>query len=334
MIKKKKNFSPTIKVFLSDPPKYRYVHKRLKKILKDYSSKVLPKSIDEFLFAIPLGVEPKIIANEIKSRIRNEVGEYISVSVGIGPNIYLAKIASNLQKPDGLVEINKNNHINVFSKMKLIDLTGIKYANSRRLKMVGINTVLDFYHAPIWRLKLAFGGITGLYWYMRLRGYEIDDFKSTRKTYGNSYAPPPNKANLKLEILSKLCQKTGFRLRKAHLAAGGIHVSLLFRNGLFWHKGIKTKRIIFEDSDIYKEAVILLDRCSIDSLPRIIDVSVFNLVSLKRLQLSLLEDTEKKYRLAHCMDSINGRWGNYTIHYGRMATDPTAVQDRISFGQL
>ena len=73
----------------------------------------------------------------------------------------------------------------IFLKLKLTDLTGIKKGNSARLKLYGIQAVNDFYDAPVWKLKLAFGGIEGLYWHTRLHGYEIDSFKSTRKTYGN-----------------------------------------------------------------------------------------------------------------------------------------------------
>lgn len=327
-----KQIYPRLTVLLPDPPKYRFVHNKILKILKRYSPKVTPKSIDEFTFA-SIANNQWLMANEIKQKIREEVGEYITVSIGISTNRYLAKIASNLQKPDGLSEININNFKEVFSKLKLIDLPGIKKGNSARLKLYDIKTVNEFYNAPIWKLKLAFGGIGGLYWHTRIHGYEIDDFKSTRKTYGNSYAPPLNKANLKLEILSKLCQKTGSRLRNAGLVAEGIHLSISFRDGGYWHKGIKTKNIIFESSDIYKEAVNLLSQSPSSGLPRVIAVNVFGLQSKKNLQLNIFSDVIKKTKLSSAIDIINNKWGLYTIHSAKMTNDVTVVQDRISFGQ-
>ena len=206
--------------------------------------------------------------------------------------------------------------------------------NSSRLRSVGIKTVLDFYQSPIWKLRIAFEGITGLYWHTRLHGFEIDNFKSVRKTYGNSYAPPINKAHLKLEIISKLCQKTGFRLRRDGFMAEGIHLSILFRNGMFWHKGVKTKRQIFENNAIYKEVITLFKLCPIDELPRIIAINVFNLVKLKNLQLEFFNDMIKKTNLTTVVDEINSKWGLYTIYPARMTRDTTIVQDRISFGQL
>lgn len=329
-----KKIYPRLTVLTPDPPKYRFIHKKILRILKNYSDKVVPKSIDEFVFEVAVEGSMQNVACEIKQRIKKEVGEYITVSIGISTNRYLAKIASNLKKPDGLSEINTYNFREIFGKLKLTDLTGIKKGNSSRLKLYGINTVNEFYDAPIWKLKLAFGGIGGLYWHTRLHGFEADDFKSSRKTYGNSYAPPPNKAHLKLEILSKLCEKTGFRLRNAGLLANGIHLSISYRDGTYWHKGVKTKEAIFDSKDIYKESLKLLDHSPINDLPRVISVNVYALQRDNNLQLSILKDIVRKKELVEALDKINKKWGIYTIHSAKMANDPTIVQDRISFGQL
>jgi len=174
-VKDAKLIYPRLITLLPDPPKYRFVHKKIKRILGEFSNNVIPKSIDEFVFEVNLK-DPIIASIEIKNRIKREIGEYITVSIGISTNRYLAKIASNLQKPDGLSEINKYNFKEIFTKLKLTDLTGVKSGNSRRLNLYGIRTLNDFYEAPIWKLKLAFGGIVGLYWHTRLHGFEIDDF--------------------------------------------------------------------------------------------------------------------------------------------------------------
>lgn len=329
-----KKIYPKLVHLTPDPPKYRDIHKKIEKILDDYSLKVYPKSIDEFVFKLAdCFSDPKSTSKIIKQRIREEVGEYISVSVGISTNRYLAKIASNIQKPDGLVEIKKDNILKVFSKLDLLDLTGIKYANARRLQSVGINTVLQFYQSPIWKLKLAFGGITGLYWHMRLHGFEIDEFKTTRKTFGNSFAPPATIANKKSQILSKLCQKTGTRLREAGFWANGVHLSILFRSGKYWHRGIGTKETLVESSDIYKEVVKLLKICPIEEVPRIIAISVFNLVSKNNLQLNFFEDLIKKQNLTTSIDQINKKWGDFTVFPARMVGMENIITDRIAFGK-
>lgn len=330
-VKDAKSICSNLITILPDPPKYRFVHRKIKKILKDYSDKVIPKSIDEFVFKIPNGVDPVAISKEIKQKIKTYVGEYITVSIGISTNTYLAKVASNLQKPDGLIEINKNNFISIFSKLKLTDLTGIKKGNSIRLKRFGINTVLKFYSSPSWKLKLAFGGIGGLYWHIRLHGFEIDTFKSNRGMIGNSYAPPLDKANDIFPIISKLCEKTGFRLRLANLKATGVHLSLQDRNGNFWHMGRKLKRDIFETSDINYEIKNLFKKSLIKNNFRNIAISTFGFKSCNNLQLNIFNNEIKKSHLAGVMDKINKKWGLYTIHYAGMSMDSKIVQDRISF---
>lgn len=329
-----KSICPEVVALLPDPQKYRFVHRRIKRILKNYSDKVVPKSIDEFVFKVPNGLDPVIVSKEIKQRIKTQVGEYITVSIGISTNRYLAKVASNLQKPDGLSEINSNNYLEVFSKLKLTDLTGIKKGNSIRLMTCGIKSVLDFYKAPVWRLRLAFGGIGGFYWYQRLHGFEVDDFKSKRGMIGNSYAPPPNMANEFFPILSKLCEKTGFRLRKNNLKALGVHLFVQDRNGRFWHMGKKLKRYVFETEEIQKEIKRIFALSPIKNNFRNIAISTFNLSSMDNLQLDMFDDLNKKYNLVRAVDNINKKWGLYTIHLGSMSLDSKVVQDRISFGQL
>ncbi|OGM72651.1 hypothetical protein A2422_01325 [Candidatus Woesebacteria bacterium RIFOXYC1_FULL_31_51] len=333
-VKDGKLICPKLIVLIPDPNKYRVVHKKLYNLLSKFSEKVIPKSIDEFVFKL---INPNtyfFVIKEIKKRIKLEIGEWITVSVGISTNRYLAKVAASLIKPDGLVEINKDNYQLVFSKLKLTDLTGIKKRNEGRLKSVGIKTVLDFYESPIWKLKLAFGGITGLYWHTRLHGYEVDDFESKRCMFGNSYAPPFDKSNMPLEILSKLCQKTGFRLRKANLKANGIHLALEARDGNFWHMGKKISKELFESGDIYKEAVKLLILSPIKTSFKNIAVSVFDLTEKSILQLEIFDDVLRKEDLSKSLDKINEKWGNFYIHPARMIKIKESIKDRISFGSL
>ncbi|MFZ3301790.1 MAG: hypothetical protein WA152_03705 [Microgenomates group bacterium] len=323
---------PKVVVLSPDPPKYRYIHNKIKKILKDYSTCVVPKSIDEFVFKT-ISDKPWEVSLEIKKRIKEEVGEYITVSIGISTNRYLAKVASNLQKPDGLSEINKDNIREIFSKLKLTDLTGIKKGNSKRLNLFGIKTTTDFFESSVSKLKLAFGGIGGLYWYLRLHGMEIDDFKSKRGMYGNSFAPPPNKANMTLEILSKLSEKTGLRLRNANLKASGVHLFLEDRNGNAWHMGKKLKRDIFNSNDIYKEMNNLLSISPIKDNLRHIAISTFNLKPIDTLQLEIFDDVLKKSKLTESLDVINTKYGDYTIYPARMINTEDMIKDRIAFGR-
>ena len=331
-------FCPDLIILPSDPAKYRNIHLALHKLVADYTNKFSPKSIDEFVLnfagmpSFPRGLFT--IGKEIKERIKKEIGEWLTVSIGISTNRFLAKTAAGLHKPDGLDEINKDNFLNLYSGLKLIDLCGIKIRNKVRLNSMGIFNVLDFYNAPLWKLKAAFESVSGYYWYMRLKGFEIDDVSFSRKSYGNSYALPAShqQAHHLLSILSKLTEKTSFRLRRGGYKARGVHLAILFRNGRFWHKGVTTSKDLFDSRDIYKEISRLFTICSIECPVREIAVSVFDLVKNKNSQFTFFEDIEKKERLVKSVDKINERWGSFVITSARMLNTKDLVPDRIAFG--
>jgi DNA polymerase-4 len=332
---------PKLIVLPPDPWKYRNVHLKLRKLISGYTSDFSPKSIDEFV--LNMKDYPKLLSGnmtrigmEIKQRIKREVGEWLTVNVGIAPNRYLAKVAAGLNKPDGLDEINKSNFLNVYSKLKLTDLTGIKEANAARLNGMRIYSVLDFYQAPVWRLKAAFHSITGLYWHLRLSGYEVDDIEFGRRSYGNSVALGRNLSTpFELSpVLARLTEKMCSRLRGAGYAAGGIHLMLVYKNGSVWHKGRLLPQPQFDSKDFYKAAFRLLVEAGPNSPVLNIAVSCFNLTRLETLQLNMFEDMNKKQNLVRALDTVNERWGGFTVGSAKSFGGAKMVLDRIAFGGI
>jgi len=336
-----KKLYPKLIVLPPDPWKYRQVHLALRKILSAYTPNFHPKSIDEF--ALNLKGMPALksmtmfdIANKIKKRIKNEIGEWLTVSVGIAPNRFLAKTAAGLHKPDGLDEINHKNFWQVYSTLSLPDLCGIASHNTIRLSSIGIYTVQDFYQASIRTLKIAFSSIAGYYWYLRLRGYEIDDMEFARRSYGNSYALPAGRQAFQTSkelapILAKLTHKATTRLRAAGYKATGVHLARSYRDGSFWHEARTAEKILYDTRDFYKLAARLLLR-SPSKPTRELAVSCFGIIKDSPLQLDLFSDEVKKASLVESIDKANTRWGHYTLTQARMIDTSTAVPDRIAFG--
>lgn len=337
-VKEGKLLCPSLVVLPPDPWKYRNVHLGLRKILGDYTDKLYPKSIDEFVLNLegyPAYSKGMFnLGRKLKERIRKEIGEWITVSVGISANRFLAKTAASLHKPDGLDEINKDNFREIYSGLELTDLCGIKIRNAARLNAMAIYTVLDFYEAPYWKLKAAFESILGYYWYLRLRGWEIDDVAFARRSYGNSFALP--KPLITIEELSpvlvKLVEKTGRRFRRAGYKAQGVHLSIGYRDGGFWHKGVTTSKVLFDSRDVYKVAFRLLNKSPYRKPVRELAVSVFNLKDLPSLQLELFDNIERKEKLVEAVDAVNERWGDFVITPARMIGTKEVVIDRIAFG--
>ena len=324
---------PGLIILSCDPVKYRNIHLKFRKLLCRYTWDVTPKSIDEFVLEFKESGLAEI-AREIKRRIRTEIGEWLTVSIGIAPNRFLAKVASGLHKPDGLDLIDKSNFLDVYRGLGLTQLPYIKARNAIRLNSVGIFSVLDFYTSPLWKLKAAFASINSYYWYLRLRGWEIDAVEFARRSYGNSYALPKPFVSLTdlSPILSKLCEKMGFRLRRAGYSARGIHIAIGYRDGSFWHKGISYLESFFDTREIYKGALKILTLSPYKKPVRDLAVSCFNLKKGNKLQLNLFEDVLKKESLVKAVDKINTRWGNFVLTQARMLRASEAVPDRIAFG--
>ncbi len=326
-----------------DPWKYRNVHIKLRNVISEYTNDFSPKSIDEFVLNMegyPLLREKNMrdVACEIKERIKKEIGEWLTVSVGIAPNRYLAKIAAGLRKPDGLDEINKGNFLTIYRKLKLTDLTGIKERNAARLSSVGIYSVLDFYEAPVWRLRAAFHSINALYWHTRLAGYEIDNVEFGRRSYGNSVALGPNLSKMEeiSPILARLTEKTCSRLRGAGYKAGGIHLALVYKAGEWWHKGRLLGGALFDSREIYKGLFRLLSESptgkGAGGYVLNVAVSCFSLTKENSLQLEIFDDVPKKEKLVEAQDNINEFYGAFTIGSARSFGGGKVVLDRIAFG--
>lgn len=339
-VKDGKMLCPALIVKEADPWKYRDVHLKLRNLLTDYTDQITPKSIDEFV--LDLEGYPAFYrgllkaAGEIKERIKREVGDWLTVSVGLSTNRFLAKTAAGLNKPDGLDEINALNFEAVYRSLTLPDLTGIAAKNSARLNSAGVHTVWQMFQAPLSQLKSAFQSIVGYYWYVRLRGYEIDDVDYGRRSYGNSYALPQPFSTLEelSPLMTKLVEKMSGRLRKAGYRARGVHLGLLYRDNGYWHRGEKTHRSLYESREIYREMVRLFNHCPYRKPVANLAVSVFNLESAKETQLDLFGEVFKGEKIAGAVDQINERWGEFVITPARMLSAKTAVPDRIAFGGI
>lgn len=345
-VKDAQSLCPNIIVLSPDPAKYRFVHKKLRKILEKYSTSVHPKSIDEFV--INFSPKHSYFRNnlqeaglEIKDKIKKEIGDYITVSIGISTNRFLAKTAANYKKPDGLFEVNKDNYLDVFASLKLTDLCGIKTANAARLNSVGIYSCLDFFASEIPNLKAGFHSINGYYWYMRLHGYEIDDISSERKSFGNQYALPKPFDNVKdlSPILTKLTEKMAKRLREKNYMSQGVHLGILFKDHTYWHKSMKLVTPIFASTDFTRVFFHILKTClpleaSGRSGVKLLSVACFNLQKKNFLQLDLASDVLKKESLAKALDDINDKFGKFTITPARIINNENYVLDRIAFGVI
>lgn len=335
-VREGKELCPFLVVMEGDPNKYRFIHGRLKEILSSYSDRVSPKSIDEFVTDLshtPSRHDLPRLSSEIKQRIRCEVGEWITVSIGVGPNRFLAKLGADIDKPDGFQVIDHRNLVDVYGRIDLTTFCGINTRYEKRLHEQGIFTPLQFLNADITTLRAAFRSVVSRDWYLRLRGYEVDDFNFTRRSYGQSYVlPRPSPESVWRPILAKLVDKATRRMRQDGYACKGVWLYLNFGALGGWHTSHIGKSAVFASPDCYQRALSLQDRCPVNYPVKQIAVSFAELEPLAILQLSLTDNIPRQRDLYRAVDAVNDRYGTYTLHPASMLGTATYVPDRIAFG--
>lgn len=324
---------PNLVVLTPDVEKYRFINRRLKKILLKFSPDVQTKSIDEFAVDFE-GIEGdlKKIALRIKEEIREVLGEWITVSIGIGPNIFLAKVASNMQKPDGLTEINKDNFEEIYKKLKLTDLHGINSKTAYKLEVNGVKNPTDFYKCSRQTLKSIFRSVGAHYWYWRLRGFEIDDkkrkFKKSFSAIFSLKIPARNRQEL-VAVFYQLCLKVGHRCDSQKMEAlrimwwgGGNNINingkLRIKEGMIngWEMFSKIYPKIPEFEGEIKKAV----------------VTIYDLRP-KSWQGDIFGKRQKFMKKTEIAEEINKRFGEGTIFPATILSSKR-IPDFIGFGQL
>ena len=227
-----KQLCPEIILIGGDGDKYEYISNCFNNIVRRYSDDVTQFSIDEAYMEVDsvrhlLG-SPTTIAHNIKQAMREELGTCITCSIGIGPNRILAKLASDLQKPDGLVEITHENKFEVLRSVPLDALAGIGPKTRAHLEALGIVDFDDLYKADDLFLKNAFG-VWGINLKRVAQGHESGFFRYThnqQKSIGHSRTVNANMETLEQlkPLLKRLSSKVGQRARKHGLVGQTVHV--------------------------------------------------------------------------------------------------------------
>lgn len=339
-VKDGRRLCPDLVILPPDPDKYRDVHLQFRRLLAEYTDRLAAPSIDEFALDLT-GLETSAgglveIAQQIKRRILDEIGDWLRVSVGIGPNRFLAKQAAGLKKPDGLDVIDAANYQDVYARWELTDLSGINTRYAARLHAAGIHTVTAMAAASDARLRSAFGSILGHYWFLRLRGWEIDDVAFPRRSYGAAYSLPQlvSGADKLAPVLTKLVEKATARMRRGGYHCHTINLAVSYRDGNSWHQSQRSRQALAEAREITRRAYLLLCRSPYRGPVRTLSVACGDLVTANVVQRSLFDPDGRRERLVEALDTINTRLGPYTIAPAAMLAARENVPDRISFGAV
>ena len=233
---------PGLVVVESRPEVYIDYHRRLKAIIGSCVPVKKVQSIDELECELTADFaaapeRARQLALALKAKIAREAGDHLRCSIGIGPNWFLAKVASDMEKPDGLVVINDADIPGKLLHLKLTDFCGIGEAMETRLRAAGITTVAQLYGTAAAQLRAVWGSVEGARFHAWMNGGLQERALPAHPTIGHGHVLPPagRTSETALAVLHRLLQKAAMRLRHTGHYAGSLALSVRYRDDTRWH---------------------------------------------------------------------------------------------------
>lgn len=316
-----KKVCPHIIFVVGDNEKYTHTCKELRKIYLRVTPDVEVYSIDEAFLDITtthhLFGGPEAIGHSIKKQIKKQFG--ITCTVGIAPNILIAKLASDLAKPDGLEWIQPEEVNSVLEDLPLKELWGIGSRLTERLEALGIKTCGGLGRAPASLLRSTFG-ITGEHLKamgMGLCNRPLYVQEEDPKSIGHSMTFPKDLSegkDIQAEIL-KLSEMVGRRARGYGFVGRKISLTVRYPDFNTFSKQTTLPDYTNHTHEIYKRAIAILNSMRLKDSVRLLGVCLSSLIRDCN-QMILFEDLRKERALFQAMDAVNDRYGDFKLIWG------------------
>jgi len=306
--------------------RYTWTSAQIVKMFFDFTPLVETFSIDEAFLdvtgSLALFGSAERIAWLIKSRIRHRFG--ITCSIGIAPNKLLAKLASDMEKPDGLVVIRPVQVERIMERTLVKDLCGVGGKTARQLALYGIGTCGDLGRFPAGVLKTRFG-VVGEQLQRMARGIDDSPVVPTEesdpvKSVGHSMTLERDIEERRdiLAHLLQLSEMVGRRARRYNVRGKTVTLSIRCADFDTWIGRQETlPRHINESADIYRAAAAILDTLVLTQPVRLLGVRISNL-RYAGDQLPLFPEERKKRLMIGAMDTVNDRYGDFTVIFGSL----------------
>ena len=302
--------------------KYREASRQIMAILESFTPYVQPLSIDEAFLDVTGAIQrfgdAVAIATRIKSEIRTQTG--LTASVGVAPNKFLAKLASDLKKPDGLAVITKEDKVQVLAPLPVSKIWGVGKVTEKRLLDLGIKTIGDLQRFPIGGLRRSFGNAADHLHALALgeddRDVETDEESKSISSEHTFDVDTANTDQIMRSLLEQ-CEEVGTRLRQENVAARTVQLKLRYADFTTLTRRRTLANPTQDEMMIYDVARQLLAAEKIGGKRiRLIGVGGSNLVS-PEVQSDLFgRPDEKRARLVRAVDELRGKLGPGAIKRG------------------
>ena len=256
-------------------------------------------------------------ARKVKVAIASQVGEYLRTSIGIGPNTFIAKTASDMVKPDGLVLIEQSELPGRLFDLEVRALSGVGKQMEKRLHAHGIRTVRDLAAKSRDEMHAIWGGIGGAIMWSRIRGEEQHERENDTSSISHSSVLGPDNRNSEhaLAVLNRLTQKAAMRLRKAGFYASRLSIDLKYLDGGHW--GAETRLVDTQDTKTFLHALEKLWSKRPRDARTILRVGMAysDFVGEGDHTGSLFAAEDKSKSLYSTLDKLNSRFGKQAVYF-------------------
>lgn len=321
-----KRLCPHIILVAGDTGRYTDTCRRLVEIFRQYTPIVEVYSIDEAFLditgSIPLFDSAKIIAKNIKGDIHKRFGR-LTCSIGIAPNKLLAKLGSDMKKPDGLVVIQQEDVSKLLENLPVKELCGIGPQIETHLSTMGIRTCGQLGRASIHVLRNRFGVIGER---LKLMAQGIDDSpviplgqEPNAKSVGHSMTLDRDVSDMETleRHILQLSEMVGRRMRRGGYTGRTVALTLRYSDFTTFTKRTTVGMHTNNSIDIYIFAKEILNTIRLQQPIRLVGVSVSNLTK-NISQMPLLISDRNKKAATRAMDEINDRYGDFCITWGTL----------------
>ena len=306
------------------------------------------------------------IALAIKQAIKDDVGETLNCSIGMAPNRYLAKIASDMQKPDGLIGLLPSQLPRAIAHLDLRDLPGVGARTEARLHAKGITTMPQLLSLDRTGMHALWDSVWGDRLYHWLRGADTGDDgapvdSGIQKSLGHSHVLGPEHRSQPgaWAVAHKLLHKAAMRLRmeKFHTASLSVTIKYALTREQQARALAESKKVRQHTSGIQQtgwgmearfrpaqDTLSLLEALqgiwkqapqgSEYEKPFFVGVTLRNLIPDDEMQTMLFEEPGNRNQLSATMDKLNLKYGHSTLHFAGMLPARDSAPTRIAFTQL
>lgn len=327
---------PGLEVVQARPRLYVSYHEKAKQV----AERVLPvdevHSIDEISFKL-LGEERNSdvacgLAAKLKAEMARGLGPYIRCSVGIAPNRFLSKVATDMQKPDGLVVLEPQDLPDKLHRLQLTEFVGINYRMEARLNGAMIFSSKQLCAASRKELIHAFGSVIGEKWWFMLRGYDMGPEVHPRRSLGHScvLAPDLRTDDGCKEVLLRLLQKASARLRAEDLWTESLDVGVS-SSVKSWQTHLRVPPT--QDTVTLNEYFIKAWQARDFRQPRKVGVTFTSLRKAEQVTPSLFDPHYNRTLLNRAVDNVNQRFGKNTIYLAGMRHAKDTADEKVAFGK-